>query len=522
MIPQASAAGLSIQVSGNTLINGSGQIVIPRGVNRSGTEYRCIQNTGIFDGQSDAASVQAIKNWTNVNVVRLPLNEDCWLGLNTDTIDPAYVGINGANYRSAISSYVDLLTQNGLYTMLDLHWSAPGAQQATAQLPMPDAEHSPAFWTSVADTFKTNPAVMFELFNEPYPDGNRDTEAAWTCLRDGGTCSGISYQVAGMQTLVNSIRATGATNVIVVPGVGWAGIMSQWLGYKPTDTLGQLAASHHRYRTGWCATISCWNSELAPIAQQVPLITSEMGEDANDVNCTHAFIDDYMAWADAKRIGYLAWTWNIWGSTHCMDLITSYGGTPSPYGQRYKSHLAPLFSDDFNDGTADGWSSSPLSYWSVASGELKTTGATVGGWSWQTAEVTLPAAATEFEARLATSATTISNHGIAAMTADQQYQVLLAVDQGNMLRWSTSSAGAWSGWVAAGSIDRTAFHTYAIRRDSGSVFSVLVDGAVMASGIVVDPPSVWANGIGAGALFTQAELQNQVLDTRFDDVAARQ
>jgi hypothetical protein len=228
-----------------------------------------------------------------------------------------------------------------------------------------------------------------------------------------------------------------------------------------------------------------------------------------------------MAWADANRVPYLAWTWNIW-TAHCMDLITTYGGRPSPYGQHYKNRLAPLFKDDFNGGIASGWSLSPLGYWSVVSGELKASGATVGGWSWQTATVNLPPAVTEFEARMAAPANATSNHGIAAMTADMQYQVLLVVDQSNALRWSTSSAGAWSGWVSVGSVDRAALHTYTIRRDGGAAFSVLVDGAVLASGIVVDPPSVWANGIAVGVLFTQAELRDQVLDTRFDDVVGRQ
>lgn len=40
---------------------------------------------------------------------------------------------------------------------------------ASCQKPMPDARYSPAFWTSVASTFKDDPAVVLDLFNEPYP-----------------------------------------------------------------------------------------------------------------------------------------------------------------------------------------------------------------------------------------------------------------------------------------------------------------------------------------------------------------
>ena len=189
----------------------------------------------MFDGPNDAASVQAIAAW-HTNVVRVPLNEDCWLGINGVS-----ASLGGANYRQAIVDYVNLLNSNGLYAIVELHWSAPGATAATGQNPMPDQDHSPAFWTSVATTFKTNHAVIFDLFNEPYPDNNQNTTAAWTCWKNGGTCSGVSYPVAGMQSLVNTVRATGATNVIMLGGVQYSGTLSQWGAYAPTDSAGQLA-----------------------------------------------------------------------------------------------------------------------------------------------------------------------------------------------------------------------------------------------------------------------------------------
>src|SRR6202521_2317978 len=74
----AHAATLSIAVSGNHLVDGAGQVIQLRGVNRSGAEYACIQGWGIFDGPSDAASVQAIGSW-HANGVGGPLKEDCWL-----------------------------------------------------------------------------------------------------------------------------------------------------------------------------------------------------------------------------------------------------------------------------------------------------------------------------------------------------------------------------------------------------------------------------------------------------------
>src|SRR5947209_4523589 len=92
-----------LHVSGRNLLDARGRRLILRGVNRSGTEYGCIQGWGIFDGPSDAASIRAIAAW-HVNFVRVPLNEDCWLGING--VKPSY---GGENYRRAIVRYVSLL-----------------------------------------------------------------------------------------------------------------------------------------------------------------------------------------------------------------------------------------------------------------------------------------------------------------------------------------------------------------------------------------------------------------------------
>jgi hypothetical protein len=152
-----------LHVVGNEIRNKDGKRVIFHGVNRSGLEFSCVHNVGIFDGPSDASSVKVIASW-KTNIIRLPLNEDCWLGING--INPQY---SGQNYQRAVHNYVKGLNDAGLAVILDLHWTAPGSQQADGQRPMPDQDHSIAFWSSVAEQFKNNSAVLFDLFNEPFP-----------------------------------------------------------------------------------------------------------------------------------------------------------------------------------------------------------------------------------------------------------------------------------------------------------------------------------------------------------------
>jgi len=318
-------------VSGNTLVNSNGQAVQLLGVNRSGTEYACIQGWGVFDGPNDAASVNAIASW-RTNAGRVPLNEDCWLAING-----APAAYSGTAYRQAIQSYVTILNQKGLYAILELHWSAPGTQKATGQQPMPDRDHSVTFWSQVAAAFKGNDAVLLEPYNEPYPDNNSDTLAAWKCWRDGGTCPGQSFQAAGMQEIVTAIRATGATNVILLGGVQYSNALSQWLTYMPSDPLHNLAASWHIYNFNVCSGTTCWNTTAGAVAAVVPVVATEIGTD----NCSTTFMNSLMGWLDAHNSGYLAWTWDDWG-TACGDiaLIVDYTGTPTTYGQIVKTHLA--------------------------------------------------------------------------------------------------------------------------------------------------------------------------------------
>jgi len=307
------------------------------GVNRSGGEFACVQGEGIFDGPTTDESVNTIKSWAPnaINIIRVPLNEDCWLGING--VAPAYAG---ANYIRAISDWVTRLNSHGIAVLLDLHWAAPGSEKATKQLPMPNKDHSINFWTQVATTFKNNSAVLFDLFNEPYPDNNNwNSVNGWTCWRDGGTCNGVSYDSAGMQSLVSAVRATGATNIVTLGGLGYSNSLAMWLQYKPTDATGNIIASWHVYNFNYCIEQGCWNQYVAPVLKQSPVLVTEMGE--ND--CASGFIDRLMTWLDHQNsTGYLAWTWNTWDCANGPALITSYSGTATNFGAGFKQYISRL------------------------------------------------------------------------------------------------------------------------------------------------------------------------------------
>jgi len=330
---QFSVTASGLHVLGNQLLDANGMLVRLHGVNYSGPEYACIQGWGIFDGPSDDASVAAMASW-RVNVVRIPLNEDCWLGING--VPAAY---DGANYRTAIAAYVNLLHQHGMYAELSLIWAAPGTYQATYQSGAPDADHSPAFWSSLATTFAGDSKVILAPWGETIVNAN--------CFLNGGVCeatygpSNTPYNTAGMQQAVNLMRQAGYNGVISIPGIDYANDMTQWLSHKPVDPLGQLIAEAHVYGKNTCDTTACFDTNYAPVAASVPLLFGETGNSYDDSVCGSGYVSTFMNWADAHNTGYEAWTWDTWGT--CGSLITDFNGTPNgTYGTYVKNHYATL------------------------------------------------------------------------------------------------------------------------------------------------------------------------------------
>jgi hypothetical protein len=335
-------AAPQLHVSGNTMVDATGNVLTLHGVNRSGGEFACVQGNGFWDGPVDQASVTAIRSW-HVTAVRVPLNEACWNG--ESYVNPAFAG---ANYQQAVMQYVNLLNSNGIVAILDLHWtdglytgpsSGCASAQAMCQKPMPDAAQAIPFWTSVATTFKGNDAVIFDLFNEPFASrATGDDTTGWQCWRDGGTCAGIGYQVAGMQAMVDAVRSTGADNVLMLGGEEFSNQLTQWLQFEPTDPDHNLVASWHSYNFNTCANQACWTSQVAPVSAAVPLVAGEIGE--ND--CAPGYIDTVMTFLDSQHASYLGWTWNAWDCSSGPSLISDYSGTPTAFGAGFRAHLLSL------------------------------------------------------------------------------------------------------------------------------------------------------------------------------------
>ena len=261
-------ATFSVRVRDNRLIDAAGNILQLRGVNFSGFEFVAIGGWSPTDpsggqaGQPGGPKWSAVTAW-HANTVSFGLNEASWLGATCTDSDSgiARSADPGGNYRSAIQTQVQQANAAGLYVILELHWAAPGTTCPEVQTQMANADHSIDCWSSVATTFKGNPAVIFSLYNEPFfyaLDGGQDPWAVM--MKTGGTLSyypavgntkyqniNVSWTSVSMQRLLATVRAQGATNVVLVGGVEFGNNLSNWLANMPTDSLNQIAAAWHPY-----------------------------------------------------------------------------------------------------------------------------------------------------------------------------------------------------------------------------------------------------------------------------------
>jgi Cellulase (glycosyl hydrolase family 5) len=340
-------------VVGNRLVDSrTNTTFVPHGANWPSFEYACSEGWGYSQDDDTAAAATAMASW-QINTVRIPLNENCWLGSDSSDYGTA------AGYRAAVLGWVTTLNAHGIVAILDLHFSAPVGAHALGQWPMPDAQ-SPTFWTSVATAYAGNASVMFDAFNEPYSIWNGATETfrlTWECWENGG-CSvplvGIdqqaitgagagTYTAVGMSTLVAAIRAGHASQPIMLGGLDYSNNLAGWLAHKPNDS--QLVASWHNYQGQLpCGdTVACWNAATDALSASVPIVTGEFGE----TDGSSQYMTSFMNWADSKGIGYLPWAWwSADGLTGDNALYALYSGatfTPhAPAGTNYRAHLLAL------------------------------------------------------------------------------------------------------------------------------------------------------------------------------------
>jgi hypothetical protein len=333
------AAPPQLKVSGNQLVTASGGCTIHlKGVDVSGLEY---STTGDGDGAPTttvngvsmtnypAIIDEAVTVW-GANYIRCPLNQDSWFGCN---------GAVTAAYQQMVQDIITTCSNNNAYVILDLHWSGTyGGTSATSpcssgnswdtstgQQAMPDW-NSVTFWGTVASTagIKNNPAVFFDLYNEPYDPSGADS-TFWNIWKNGGATGSTPSNTPGLQVLVNTIRGAGATNIITAGGLNYAydlkGLVGKESGSTTSYNLTDSTGSGIVYATHWYpykANGNSWTpaayapTDVDPAAAVYPVIVNEFGEYSGQPDTTGAWDQSVINYFTGRTgyVGGAAWAFS--------------------------------------------------------------------------------------------------------------------------------------------------------------------------------------------------------------------
>jgi hypothetical protein len=207
---------------------------------------------------------------------------------------------------------------------------------------MPD-ENSIAFWKACAAAYKNDPAVLFDLYNEPH-------DVTWDAWRNGGAVTerdrrtGVetAYLAVGMQAMLDAVRSTGARNVVVVGGLDWSYDLSGGLAGGPLkdDRGAGLIYANHAYPFKG-ETVEKWVARMERNTEKLPVIVSEFGSDPKGGagETGEQWVSDVL-----KAIHDHDWDFTAWDMHPSAgpDLIIDWNYVPTlHFGRPVKAALAP-------------------------------------------------------------------------------------------------------------------------------------------------------------------------------------
>jgi endoglucanase len=313
------SSGLSeLATSGNQIVvANSGEPILLRGINRSGLEWAEPDEDGFYSaaGISQAEIEFIVKAW-NCNIIRLPFNQD-W-ALN------GRVGHNSGTYLKDLDRVIRWASRSGAYTLLDLQWldaDRPfGGRNFVA--PLPNLK-SVEVWDRLASRYSDEPAVLYDLFNEPHDCLLDDP---YPLLREDGSPYPANQRKVTMnewrpwaRRLIDVVRSANPDALVFVSGINW--------GYDlrgfPLDRPHIVYSTHVYPNKG-----RNWAEAFGHLAATVPVFSSEWGGRAEDREWGQLLAQYF----DELGIGWTAWSWS-----NEPYLVTRYA--PTTFGEIVREHL---------------------------------------------------------------------------------------------------------------------------------------------------------------------------------------
>ena len=188
-----------------------------RGVSLSGGEWGEKNLPGVYgkDFQYPSVASTAYYQRKGMNLMRIAF---LW-----ERLQPTLNGEFDPTELARLREFVDGTTARGLTVLIDPHNYAAFHEQSIGSPGVPIAAFAD-LWRRLSLQFKDNPRVQFGLVNEPR---NLRTEV-WA---------------DAAQAAIDAIRATGASNLITLPGNAYTGAHSwqqNWYGTANADVMGRV------------------------------------------------------------------------------------------------------------------------------------------------------------------------------------------------------------------------------------------------------------------------------------------
>ena len=320
-----------LSTAGNCIVEmRTGKIIMLRGVNRSGLEYSEPTQGGFLSSAalSQADVEEMVVGW-GVNVIRLPFNQD-WAMRGRGSF-------SAECYRHALDQVISWAAELGAYTLLDLQWLdadtpygrlADGSVNRVAPLPNPA---SIELWAILAERYRNEPAVLFDLFNEPHAPLKDDQNPMCIVTVDGAMeiCKPRIFDAEDWTRWAAKILATireihpGA--VAWVSGVDW-GFDLRGVQIDAPNIVYSAHVYPNRSR-------SQWRSRFGHSCFERPLFIGEWGGCASDLRWGSGLIS-YMK---GRTCGWTAWSWADLPMLVVNARIGDY--RPTDFGKLVRSDL---------------------------------------------------------------------------------------------------------------------------------------------------------------------------------------
>ena len=241
--------------------------------------------------------IAAMKSW-DIDVVRVPLNEDCWLGLMTSP------GLGGRPYRRIVERV--RARADRAAPVRDPRPALGGAGRRRGR-------RASCRWPTATTRPRSGARSRGRSSRS-----RSDVRSVQRAVRDPWGCWLHGCRVAarpGCRRLTRRRACRRWSMLCARPArpsrCCWAACStrpSSTAGPRtqPHDPLHQLIAAEHNY--GGLSPCDArlpgggrWRRSAA-----IPVLFGELGE----TDCADGYIDRMMAWADAHGIGYLGWAWD--------------------------------------------------------------------------------------------------------------------------------------------------------------------------------------------------------------------